>query len=163
MPIGLREELTAWKARTPHSGGNQPVFLSGRPRDGERRPQTVRNAEARLKTAIKDANAELEKLGIEPIGESVSPHSLRRTYASMRAALRDDPVYIAEQLGHRDSSFTFSMYQRAAKRREKLTGDLLGAYDRALDWARMGTESTSSPSPTVEPFPTRTQETALES
>ncbi|HEY7151497.1 MAG TPA: hypothetical protein VH391_07435 [Solirubrobacterales bacterium] len=39
------------------------------------------------------------------------PHALRRTYASLRAALRDDPVYIAEQLGHTDPSFTFRVYQ----------------------------------------------------
>ena len=70
MPIGLREELTTWKARTPHSGGNQPVILSGRPRGGET-PQAVRNAKALHKTAIKTANVELAKLGIEPISESV--------------------------------------------------------------------------------------------
>jgi integrase len=39
---------------------------------------------------------------------------LRRTYASLRAALRDDPVYIAEQLGHQDPAFTFRVYQKAA-------------------------------------------------
>ncbi len=86
----------------------------------------------------------------------------------MQAALRDDPVYIAEQLGHRDSSFTFSRYQRAAKRREKLTGDSLAAYDRALDWgaldwARMGTERPSCPSLAVDHFPSGTQETAAQS
>ena len=88
--------------------------------------------------------------GIEPIGK-VSPHSLRRTYASLRAALRDDPVYIAEQLGHRDARFTFRVYQRAAKRRERLSGEHLAAFDRALDWAQMGTKgdfrgSVSNPS-----------------
>ena len=65
----------------------------------------------------------------------VTPHSLRRTYASLRAALRDDPIYIAEQLGHRDARFTFRVYQRAAKRRERLAGEHLAAFDRALDWA----------------------------
>lgn len=81
----------------------------------------------------------------------------------MQAALRGDPVYIAEQLGHRGAAFTFSMYQRAAKRREKLTGDLLAAYDRALDWARMCTERPASGSPAPEGFPTTTQETAAQS
>lgn len=80
------------------------------------------------------ANVQLGEEGIEPIGK-VSPHSLRRAYASLRAALRDDPVYIAEQLGHRDARFTFRVYQRAAKRRERLTGAHLAAFDRVLEWA----------------------------
>ena len=46
---------------------------------------------------MKAANEALAQAGIDPIGP-VTPHSLRRTYASLRAALRDDPVYIAEQL-----------------------------------------------------------------
>jgi integrase len=138
LPIGLREELTTWRARSPAPGRSEPVFLSERSRNGVRGPQTARNAQARLKTAVKAANVELAKLGISPITESVTPHSLRRTYASIRAALRDDPVYIAEQLGHRDARFTFRVYQRAAKRRERLTGKHLAAFDRALEWAAMG-------------------------
>ena len=75
---------------------------------------------------------------IEPIGNRVSPHSLRRTYASLRAALRDDPVYIAEQLGHTDPAFTFRVYQKAAKRRERLSGAYLEAFDHVLQWADVG-------------------------
>ena len=108
------------------------MFVS-RERHGRHARQTPRNVQARLTTAVKAANVELVELGIEPIGK-VSPHSLRRTYASLRAALRDDPVFIAEQPGHRDARFTFSTYQRAVKRREKLTGAYLEAFDRALDW-----------------------------
>jgi len=83
-----------------------------------------------------DEDGRLVESDIEPIGK-VSPHSLRRTYASLRAALRDDPVYIAEQLGHRDARFTFRVYQRAAKRRARLTGVHLAAFDRALEWAAL--------------------------
>jgi hypothetical protein len=36
-----------------------------------------------------------------------------------------------------------SRYQRAVKRREKLTGSYLEAFDRALDWAALGTRSDS--------------------
>jgi integrase len=39
------------------------------------------------------ANVQLEAVGIAPISERVSPHSLRRTYASLRYACGDDPVY----------------------------------------------------------------------
>ncbi len=64
---------------------------------------------------------------------------MRRTYASLRAALRDDPVYIAEQLGHTNFGFTFRVYQKATKRRERLSGHYLEQYDTALDWALLGT------------------------
>jgi len=73
-----------------------------------------------------------------PISERASPHSLRRTFASLRAAAGDDPVYVAEQLGHEDPTSTFRVYQRAVKRRDRLTGVYAYEFDRALAWARIG-------------------------
>jgi integrase len=72
----------------------------------------VTNVDHRIKTAVKVANRTLAGLGIEPISERVTPHSLRRTYASLRAAAGDHPVYIAEQLGHTDPGFTFGISGR---------------------------------------------------
>jgi len=109
LAVGLREELATWRARSPRTGAGDPVFVT-RAREGRHARQTPRNAQARLKTAAKAANRKLAEVGIAPLG-NVTPHSLRRTYASLRAALRDDPVYIAEQLGHRDARFTFRVYQ----------------------------------------------------
>ena len=100
--------------------------------------QTVTNVDHRLKSAIKAANKRLDELGVEPISGRVSLHSLRRTYARVRAATGDHPVYIAEQLGHEDPGFTFRVYQWAVKRRERLSATYLEAFDRALDWAAMG-------------------------
>jgi len=68
----------------------------------------------------------------------VSPHSLGRTYISLRAALHDDPVYIAEQVGHTNPSFTLTVYAKAVKRRERLSGAYLEAFEKALDWATLG-------------------------
>lgn len=48
-----------------------------------------------------------------------------------------------ERARHRDARFTFRVYQRAAKRRERLSGEHLAAFDRALDWAQMGTKGDS--------------------
>ena len=133
LPGGLIEALGEWKAYRRRSGPDDPVFVT---RSGRR--QTVTNVDHRTKTAIKAANGTLHGLEIEPISERVSPHSLRRTYASLRAAAGDHPVYIAEQLGHTDPGFTFRVYQRAAKRRERLDGAYLEAFDGALHWAEMG-------------------------
>lgn len=130
----LREELTALKAGTKRAGQNDLAFLTSKGT-----PQTRQNVRRRvLAPAIKKANKELEELGIEPIG-NVSPHGLRRTFASLRAACGDDPVYIAQQIGHEDVAFTLRTYAHAVKRRDRLTGHHRQAFDEALDWAALGT------------------------
>jgi integrase len=83
-----------------------------------------------------ELGAELEELGIESLSERVTPHALRRTYASLGFALRDDPVYVAEQLGHTEATFSMAVYAKAVKRRERLSGAYLREYDRALEWAQ---------------------------
>jgi integrase len=122
------------------------VFLSG-PRHDQRSRQTPDNVGRRLKTAIKRANRALAEAGVAPISERVSPHSLRRTYASVRAACGDDPVYIAEQLGHEDPTFTIRVYARAAKRRERLSDEYRRHFDQALEWAEMGRIEASGQTP----------------
>lgn len=89
----------------------------------------------RARPARRTTNRKLDELGIESISERVTPHSLRRTYASIRAASGDDPVYIAEQLGHTDIRVTTRYYTKAVKRRSKLSGKYLAEFERALEWA----------------------------
>lgn len=85
----LREELAAHKVDTTWDGPDDYVFAtaSGRPRNrhNERR--------AALVPAIEKANAKLRKLGIAPI-EGATFHGLRRTYASLRAAVGDDRLHV---------------------------------------------------------------------
>jgi integrase len=134
LPLGPADELRAHRARCRGARPSDPVFVNQR---GRR--QTVRNVEKRIKTAIRKSNLRLTELGIEPISERVTPHSLRRTYASLRAALGDDPVYIAEQIGHTDVSFTLRVYAKAVKRRERLNGAYLREFDKAEVWGSLGT------------------------
>jgi integrase len=91
-----------------------------------------------LAPAIATANEELVKDGIAPIG-SITFHSLRRTFASLRSAAGDDVAYTSAQIGHTDARFTLRVYTQATKRRERLSGAHLRAYDRAIHWAQMGT------------------------
>ena len=144
LPGGLVDELTEWKLRgadelakwkKANRDRGDPVFLSRHARRVRR--QSAANVARRLKTAINHANRGLEQLGIEQISKRVTPHSLRRTYASLRAASGDDPVYIAEQLGHTDPRFTVIVYTKAVKRRSKLSGEYLAEYERALAWAAL--------------------------
>src|SRR5262245_52401421 len=68
---------------------------------------------------------------------------------TLPAALRDDPVTIAEQVEHTNPSFTLSVYAKATKRRERLSGSYLAAYDAALVWASFGTGAGTNAAPTV--------------
>ena len=83
LPGGLIEALSEWKAYRRGASPGDPVFVT---RSGRR--QTVTNIDDRIKAAIRAANRSLSELDIEPISERVTPHSLRRTYASLRAAGR---------------------------------------------------------------------------
>ena len=132
LPDALRRELTSHRLRAPESREG-PMFPN---RDGRR--QSVSNVERRLKTAIRRANTRLEEIGLRPIDEAVTPHSLRRLYASLRFALGDDPVYVAAQLGHTDPGFSMKVYASAVRRRERLIGVALREFDAALEWATIG-------------------------
>lgn len=135
LPDGLRRELAEQRLHAPDSSEG-PMFPN---RNGQR--QSVSNVERRLKTAIRGANARLAELDIRPIDVAVTPHSLRRLYASLRFALGDDPVYVAAQLGHTDPGFSMKIYASAVRRRERLIGAALREFDAALEWAAMGGEA----------------------
>jgi integrase len=141
LPSGLVTELWTLAATSPQTGPDDPVFLGRR---GTR--QTPDNVGRRLKSAIKRANVRLEAKDIAPISGRVSPHSLRRTYASLRYACGDDPVYVAEQGGWADPSFPIKVYAKAVRRRERLSGAHREAFDAALDWAAMGSGADEHPS-----------------
>jgi integrase len=131
----LRDELALWLDRLPNKAPADLVFPTRR---GLR--DTRHNIRSRLLLkAIPKANEKLVEAGIASI-PSVSPHGLRRTYASLRCVSGDDPVYVADQLGHTDPNFTLRVYAQAVRHRSKLTAVEREAFDRAVDWARMGAD-----------------------
>ncbi|MBN9623077.1 MAG: site-specific integrase [Actinobacteria bacterium] len=150
LPAGVVEILGEWWGKSEQiraewkreHGGEEPLFLTkveGGRYSGQLRRQTEANVSRRLKTSIKRANVKLGERGIDPISDKVTPYSCRRTYASIRAALGDDPLYVSEQMGHKDVRFTLNVYSRAVKRRSKLSDAYRTEFDRALDWAKLPT------------------------
>jgi integrase len=135
----VREELALWLDKSPRKRPTDRVFptLAGK-------PDNRNNVRRRLlQPAIVKANKRLVELGIEPIG-AVSPHGLRRTYASLRCACGDDVAYTAQQLGHEDPTFTLKTYTHAVKQRQRLSAAELAEFERAVEWAqwaRMGTSA----------------------
>ncbi len=87
LPLGLADELRAHKARCRRTGPSERVFVNR-----SDRPQTIRNVEARIKTAIGGANLRLEELGIEPLERAGHP-------ALAEADLRQPPVREGRRFG----------------------------------------------------------------
>ena len=48
----------------------------------------------------------------------MTPHSLRRTFASVLLSLGEEVPYVMEQLGHTDPKVTLGIYARVMRRSE---------------------------------------------
>jgi integrase len=142
----LREELAIWRADAKHTRPADYVIHTSTGHNHN--PSNLRRDV--LAPTVEAANETLDEAGIASIGR-ITFHSLRRTYASLRCACGDDIRYTADQLGHEDPRFTLRVYAQATKRRDRLSGPHLKAYDEALVWAQMGTgESLPLPAVPVE-------------
>jgi integrase len=129
----LRSELKLWKADARYVEPSDFVVPTS-----TGRKQSASNLRRRvLAKAVDAANVKLEEVGIAPLG-AITFHSLRRTYASLRCVCGDDIRYTADQLGHEDPRFTLRCYAQASKRRDRLAPAHRKAFDRALDWSRIG-------------------------
>ena len=87
----LRDELTTWKSDSRRSQAAELVFptSTGQPdnRNSVRRRALVR--------AVERANAQIDADGgCEPLPAGLSPHGLRRTFASWLVAEGEDPAYV---------------------------------------------------------------------
>jgi integrase len=71
-----------------------------------------------LAPAIEDAESKLCKKDLPPLPEGLTPHSLRRTFASLLFALGEPPPYVTSQMGHATPGLTLSIYAKEMHRRD---------------------------------------------
>jgi integrase len=110
----LRDELASYRASLGDVSTDRLVFATS---TGGRQSET--NVRRRiLEKAIEGANANLRKQENDPLPERLTPHSLRRTFASVLVALGEDPAYVMAQLGHTDPALTLRIYAREMARRD---------------------------------------------
>lgn len=115
LPV-LRDELLAYAAALPERDPDALIFpttgTSGRyAGGGKHSPSNIRNRV--LNPAITNANATLAKCGAPPIPTDLTPHGLRRTFASLLVALGRDPAVFMAQMGHTTANLTLSVYAKA--------------------------------------------------
>jgi integrase len=92
---------------------------------GSGRPLGASNIRIRvLARAVQRADAELEARGRQPLPAGLTPHSLRRTFASLLFAIGEPPTYVMSQMGHTTAGLTLALYAREMNRRDGEQGRL---------------------------------------
>ena len=130
----LRDELTAYKARLGHVADDGLVF--GTSPGARQSPSNVR--QRILAKAVEEANRLLADEGLESLPEGLTPHSLRRTFASILFAIGETPPYVMAQMGHTTPALTLRIYARQMDRRDG-ESERLKALVEGFGWAPMGT------------------------
>lgn len=107
----LLEHLMGRRARGLPHGPSDHFFgtSTGKRRDPDRFRDRI------LARAVERASSNRAAAGMPPLPE-ITPHSLRRTWATFAAIIVRDPKWIAAQIGHVSPAFTFSVYQQVATR-----------------------------------------------
>jgi integrase len=109
----LRDELDDYRARLDPA----PEALVFGSATGAKQGAT--NVRRRiLAKAVEKANEHLANERLEPLPVGLTPHSLRRTFASLLFAVGETPPYVMAQLGHVDPKVTLGIYAKVMDRRD---------------------------------------------
>ncbi|MGH2904134.1 MAG: tyrosine-type recombinase/integrase [Solirubrobacteraceae bacterium] len=125
----LHDVLAAHKAAASHSKPTDYVFATATGKADNRT-----NIAKRLKRAVERTNEALaDQEDISPIPTELSPHSLRRTFASLLYLRGENPVYVMHQMGHADPKLALRIYTKVMgeQRRRGPGARLVGVLDGA--------------------------------
>jgi integrase len=157
----LRDELLA--ARPAEVDQDAYVFPT---RTGRRQYESkVRTAT--LGGAVKRANESRAARGLQPLPESLTPHSLRRTFASVLYALGEVPPVVMAEMGHTSPALALRLYAQAMRltddEREELVALVAGSEGggevvsirarRASNWQTSGRRAKNGPAGVAEGHP----------
>ena len=132
LPV-LRDDLTALKASRRNAGPTAYVF--GTTKGGQQSASNVRTRV--LAAAVDRANDTLASAGENPLPEHLTPHSLRRTFASVLYAIGRQPPDVMVEMGHTDPSLALRIYAHAMRLDGTEQGRLQALVEGA-EWADMG-------------------------
>ena len=121
----LRAHLAAMPTRLRDThGAALPIFPT---RTGGRlNASNVRNR--LLRETVKRVNKRRERDGRMLLPDKVTPHTLRRSFASLALAAGRDPRWVMGQLGHTDARLTLNVYAQVMQRQR---------VDESLIWQLM--------------------------
>ena len=116
MTLYLRDvllEYAAQRAAAGAPGGPNNHFFGGA--SGLRR-SVARVRSGVLELSVQRADEQRRLAGLAEL-PAITPHSLRRTWATFAALAGRDQNWIADQIGHTTPHFTFSVYEQVHRRR----------------------------------------------
>ena len=120
----LREHVARMQSLGRPRGAREPMWPT---RTGGR--LNASNVRRRLLAEfVRRANERREAAGEMLLPQRVTPHTLRRTFASLALAAGRDPRWVMGQLGHTDARLTLSVYAQVMQRKR---------VDRELIWRLM--------------------------
>lgn len=108
----LREQLAHMAALGRATLADAPIFPTYR--GGRHSASNIRNR--LLAECVARANAKREAEGRMLLPDKVTPHTLRRTFASLALAAGRDPRWVMAQLGHTDARLTLNVYAQVMQR-----------------------------------------------
>ena len=88
--------------------------------------------------AVKRANANLAAKGLPPLPEGLTPHSLRRTFATVLHALAEAPPVVMAEMGHTSPNLALRIYAQVMRLSEDEKQELVALV--AGEKARKGTK-----------------------
>lgn len=141
LPV-LRDELRSYRAAYPDPGDSL-IFLTSTGR--ALNPSNVR--QRIFAPAVEEATNRLSRDGKPPLPDDLTPHSLRRTFASLLFALGEPPPYVASQMGHGTPNVTLAIYAKEMHRRDGERARLraLSEGETTLPRHQRGSASTTGP------------------
>jgi integrase len=108
---GAYGETQAKRSPTGHADDWWNLFATS-----EGKAHSASNVRRRiLGRAVERANEQLARDGQQPLPDRLTPHALRRTFASLLFALDHKAPEVMEQLGHSDPKLTLRIYARAMR------------------------------------------------
>lgn len=132
----LRDELGPYRAGLGQVDRETLMFATGKGT-----ALTTTNVRRRiLAKAVEHANLTLAERQVEPLPARLTPHSLRRTFASVLFAIGETPPYVMAQMGHTTANLTLSIYARVMDRRDG-EPERLKALWEGRDWAASGQQA----------------------
>jgi len=144
LPV-LRDELTEYRARIEA----EPDALVFGTSTG--RKQGATNIRRRvLAKAVDHANKQLAEVGEAQLPAKLTPHDLRRTFASLLFAIGEAPPYVMAQMGHTTANLTLAIYARQMDRRDG-EPERLKALVQGHELVPTGTEASQTTSTANSP------------
>jgi integrase len=119
----LRAHMAAMKKLGRPASAKAPMFptlTGGRHNDSNIRTRLLDRVQEMANESRSDEQAQVPR---------VTPHSLRRTYASLALAAGDDLAFVMGQLGHADPRMTLAVYAQVQRRR-RVDKDLIRSMIR---------------------------------